>query len=312
VRVFETFQGLPPDARGAAVALGNFDGVHLGHAAVVDFLRAFPGPLACLTFEPHPREVFRPEDPPFRLTLLPEKAAALASHGVDSLFALPFDRAFSQMTAEAFVTDVLVKGLGARQVACGEDFVFGHRRGGNIHVLREMGQALGFGVTVVPQVTAADGTAVSSTAVRQALALGDVSRAERLLGRPWVVAGTVEHGQARGRTIGFPTANIFLGRLQEPRRGVYAVSAEIDGRRVPGVANIGMRPTVVQVSGGAPAPLLEAHFFDLDMDLYGQRLAVALHGFIRPEHKFDSFAALTAQIAADARQARLLLDVPHA
>lgn len=305
MRVFETFQGLPPDARGAAVALGNFDGVHQGHAAVVDFLRASPGPLACLTFEPHPREVFRPEDPPFRLTLLPEKAAALESHGVDLLFALPFDRAFSQMTAEAFVRDVLVGGLGARQVACGEDFVFGHRRGGNIHVLRDMGQALGFGVTVVPQVTAADGTAVSSTAVRQALALGDVLRAEKLLGRPWVVAGTVEHGQARGRTIGFPTANIFLGRLQEPRRGVYAVSAEIDGRRVPGVANIGMRPTV-----GAPAPLLEAHFFDLDLDLYGRRLAVALHAFIRPEHKFDNFAALTAQIAADAREARRLLDVP--
>lgn len=306
MRVFDTFKDLPNDARGAAVALGNFDGVHLGHAAVLEAAREGGHPVGCLSFEPHPREVFRPDDPPFRLTLLPEKAAALEALGVDALYALPFDRAFSQMPAEAFVQDVLVAGLGVRQVACGEDFMFGHRRGGTVAMLRAIGQDLGFGVTVVPPVIAADGTLVSSTAVRQALAQGDLSRAEYLLGRPWVIAGTVEHGQQRGRTIGFPTANILPGRLQEPRHGVYAVSATIDGRTVPGVANVGVRPTLA----AGLKPLLEAHFFDFSGDLYGQRLAVSLHHFIRPEHKFENFAALTAQIRADALEARRLLDAP--
>lgn len=308
MRVFDTFKDLPDDARGAAVALGNFDGVHRGHAAVIEAARKTGHPIGCLTFEPHPREEFRPDDPPFRLTLLPEKAAALEALGVDALYALPFDRAFSQMPAEAFVRDVLVAGLGVRQVACGQDFMFGHRRGGSVAMLRAIGQQAGFGVTVVPPVLAADGTAIGSTAVRQALALGDLSRAEHLLGRPWAIAGTVVRDQQRARAIGFPTANIFLGRLQAPRHGVYAVSAMIDGARVPGVANVGVRPTV----GALPAPLLEAHFFDFSGDLYGQRLAVSLHHFIRPEHRFENFAALTAQIRADALEARRLLDVPPA
>lgn len=304
VAVFRAWRGLPPAARGAAVALGNFDGVHLGHQAVLDAARTDRLALACLTFEPHPRAFFRPEDPPFRLTLAPERLAALAEHGVACVYELPFDAALSRMPAEEFVREVLVGGLGVARVACGEDFVFGHRRGGNVALLRALGAALGFAVALAAPVMAADGTVVSSSAVRDALALGDIVRARALLGRHPTLAGDVAHGDKRGRTIGFPTANIVLGAQQEPRRGVYAVTAMIDGRRVPGVANVGVRPTV----GGAPSPRLEAHFFDLSADLYGQRLVVALHEFLRPERKFPDFAALKAQIEADAAQARALLD----
>lgn len=303
--VFRSFRALPADARGAAVGLGNFDGVHLGHAAVIDAARVPGRPLACLTFEPHPREIFRPDDPPFRLTLPPEKNAALGALGVQHVFELPFDAAFSHLSAEAFVRQVLVDGLGVSRVACGPDFVFGHRRGGDVALLRRMGDALGFGVATADPVMAADGTPVSSTAVRQALAAGDLARVRALLGRDFAIAGEVVHGDKLGRTLGFPTANVPLGRLQPPRHGIYAVSAEIDGRRIPGVANVGIRPTVRETP-----PQLEVFFFDFEADLYGRRLAVQLHAFMRPEKRFSSIEAMTAQIAIDAQQARRLLDVP--
>lgn len=299
------WRALPPEARGGTVALGNFDGVHRGHAAVLAAAhQARPDlPLVALTFEPHPREHFRPDDPPFRLTLLPAKAAALAGLGAKAVVAVPFDGAFSTMSAEAFVEDVLHRGLGARHLACGGDFAFGHRRGGNIAVLQAAAEARGIGLSIVPHLADSEGP-ISSTRIRRQLQDGYPERAAVLLGRPWSIRGPVTHGDARGRTIGFPTANIPLGRHLEPARGVYAVRATLaDGRVVPGVANLGRRPTL----GGDPVSRLEAHLFDFQGDLYGQEVEVALLAFLRDERKFASFQELTAQIAADAAAARALL-----
>lgn len=299
------WRALPPEARGGTVALGNFDGVHRGHAAVLAAAhQARPDlPLVALTFEPHPREHFRPDDPPFRLTLLPAKAAALAAMGAKAVVAVPFDGAFSGMSAEGFVEDVLHQGLGARHLACGGDFAFGHRRGGNIGVLQAAAEARGIGLSIVPHLADSEGP-ISSTRIRRQLQDGYPERAAGLLGRPWSIRGPVTHGDARGRTIGFPTANIPLGRHLEPARGVYAVRATLaDGRVVPGVANLGRRPTL----GGDPVSRLEAHLFDFQGDLYGQEVEVALLAFLRDERKFASFQELTTQIAADAAAARALL-----
>ena len=302
MRIFSTWRDLPAAARGASVALGNFDGVHRGHAQVLAAAHAArpDAPRAVLTFEPHPRELFRPDDPPFRLTLSVERAAALERLGAALLFELPFDRAFSAMTAEEFVVDVLHRGLGARHLACGADFAFGHRRGGDTAFLAERSEALGIGLTLVPPLADAEGP-VSSSRIRRLLQDGYPERAAALLGRPWTIRGTVEHGDARGRTIGFPTANVPLGRHLEPARGVYAVRVQLaDGRCVPGVANIGRRPTL----GVAPKSRVEAHLFDFSDDLYGQEVGVSLLAFLREERKFPSFEALRQQIAKDAQQAR--------
>jgi len=252
VRVFDDLVALPEDARGATVALGNFDGVHLGHLAVLRAAhQARPDlPLQACSFEPHPREHFRPEDPPFRLTLRPAKARVLAALGVRHLHSLPFGPALAAMPAEAFVEEVLHRGLGARHLACGPDFAFGHRRGGDVAFLRQAAEVLGIGLTVVPKLADAEGP-ISSTRVRRLLQDGYPERAAALLGRPWAIAGEVRHGDARGRTLGFPTANIPLGRHLEPARGVYAVRARLpDGREVPGVANLGRR----RPSGAIPNP----------------------------------------------------------
>ncbi len=296
---------VPDAARGGTVALGNFDGVHLGHAAVLRAAHAARPdlPLAALTFEPHPREHFRPEDPPFRLTLLPAKAAALRALGARHVHALPFGAALAAMGAEAFVEEVLHRGLGARHLACGADFAFGHRRGGDVAFLRGAAEARGIGLSVVPHLDDAEGP-ISSTRIRRLLQDGYPERAAALLGRPFAITGEVSHGDKRGRTIGFPTANIPLGRHLEPARGVYAVRATLpDGRVVPGVANLGRRPT----AGGDPVSRLEAHLFDFAEDIYGQEASVALERFIREERRFADFDALKAQIAADAGQARALL-----
>ncbi|MCX7931924.1 MAG: riboflavin biosynthesis protein RibF [Rhodovarius sp.] len=299
------WQGLPAEARGATVALGNMDGVHLGHRAVLAAAhQARPDlPLAALTFEPHPREFFRPEDPPFRLTLLPAKAAALAAAGARLCYALRFDAELAAMSAEAFFREVLVAGLGVRHLACGPDFAFGYRRGGNLAFLRAAAEAAGIGLSVVPHLTDAEGI-VSSTRIRRELQGGYPERAAALLGRPWTVPGIVEAGDRRGRSLGFPTANIPLGRHLEPARGVYAVTVTLpDGREFPGVANIGRRPTL----GGDPVSRIEAHLFGFGGDLYGQELQVALRHFLRPERRFPDLAALAAQIRADAEEARRLL-----
>lgn len=299
------WRALPDSARGGTVALGNFDGVHLGHAAVLRAAHAARPdlPLAALTFEPHPREHFRPEDPPFRLTLLPAKAAALAALGVRHVHALPFGAELAAMGAEDFVEQVLHRGLGARHLACGADFAFGHRRGGDVAFLRGAAEARGIGLSVVPHLDDAEGP-ISSTRIRRLLQDGYPERAAALLGRPFAITGVVSHGDKRGRTIGFPTANIPLGRHLEAARGVYAVRATLaDGRVVPGVANLGRRPT----AGGDPVSRLEAHLFDFSGDLYGQEACVALERFIREERRFESFDALTAQIALDAAAARAAL-----
>ncbi len=306
MRIFHDWRTLPSDAHGATVALGNFDGVHLGHVHLIRAAHAArpDAPLAVLTFEPHPRELFRPDDPPFRLTLSAERADALAALGVGLLYELPFSHDFSLMPAESFVADVLHKGLGARHLVCGPDFAFGHRRGGDTGFLAARAEALGMGLTLVPLVSDAQGP-LSSSRIRRALQDGYPERATAELGRAWTIRGEVAHGDARGRTIGFPTANIALGRHLEPARGVYAVTARLpDGSVRKGVANIGRRPTV---NTGIESRL-EVNVFDFDGDLYGAELAVALHSYIRAEVRFPSLDALTAQIAADATEARRLLD----
>ena len=304
VQVHRDWNALPAAARGACVALGNFDGVHRGHHLLLASAHAArpDAPRAVLTFEPHPRELFRPEDPPFRLMLSGERADALGALGIEHVFELAFDQAFSQLTADHFVTEVLHGLLGAAHLACGPDFAFGHRRGGDVAFLTTRTEALGMGLTTVPPLADAQGP-ISSTRIRRALQDGYPERATADLGRPWSIRGVVAHGDARGRTIGFPTANVALGRHLEPARGVYAVSTVIDGQVVGGVANIGRRPTVAE---GAISRL-EAHWFDFDGDLYGRALDVSLLSFLRAERKFDGLDALRAQIAVDAAQARAIL-----
>jgi riboflavin kinase/FMN adenylyltransferase len=307
MRIFTEWRNLPADARGATVALGNFDGVHRGHAHLLRSAHAArPGAtLAVLTFEPHPREFFRPEDPPFRLTLSGERATALASMGVSLIYELPFNAALSSMPAVAFVDSILCEGLGAVHLACGPDFAFGHRRGGDTTLLAERAEALGMGLTVVPPFADAQGP-LSSTRIRRLLQDGYPQRATAELGRAWAIRGHVAHGDKRGRTIGFPTANLALGRHLEPARGVYAVTVRLqDGSVRLGVANLGRRPTVTQDTESR----LEAHLFDFDGDLYGQEISVALQVFLRAEQKFAGLDALKAQIAQDAAAARAVLDV---
>ena len=302
MRIFRNWQGLPADARGATVALGNFDGVHLGHASVLRAAHAArpDAPLAVLTFEPHPREVFRPDDPPFRLTLSAERADALAALGVDLLYELPFNHEFSLMTAEEFVAEVLHQGLGARHLVSGQDFAFGHRRGGDTGFLASRAEALGMGLTLVPPVADAQGP-LSSTRIRRALQDGYPERATAELGRPWAIRGRWRTATSAAGPSAFPPPTCALGRHLEPARGVYAVTARLPtGRLHNGVANIGRRPTV----NAGPESRLEVNIFDFDGDLYGTEITVALHAYIRAEVKFSGLDALKAQIAADAAEAR--------
>jgi len=301
-----------PYRRGAVLAMGNFDGLHKGHAALINHAAALArdagAPIAVLTFEPHPRNVFIPGCEPFRLTPFRVKEREIARLGVDFLFIQHFDAAFAKQSAESFIDDVIVREIGASQVVVGHDCTFGNRRRGTPEMLRERGAAAGFGVTVVEPVRG-DDAVYSSTHIRELLKAGKPREASAQLGRFWEIDGRVALGDQRGRTIGFPTANLGLGEYLHPALGVYAVRVSgdgpddpLDGETIDGVANLGLRPTV-----GGLVPRLEAHLFDIDRDLYGRHLRVALVEFIRPEKKFASFDELKHQIAADAQTARRIL-----
>ena len=310
MRIYRHYRTLPDEARGAAIAVGNFDGVHKGHQAVISeagrIARAGGIPWAVLTFEPHPRRVFQPDQPPFRLTPMRAKARALEALGVDTMIVQRFNRDFSQQPAETFVQNVLADGFGANHVVAGYDFVFGHKRGGNCELLLSMGKRLGFGFTAVSAINDGEGAVYSSTRVRGCLGVGDVRGAAAILGRHFSYEGRVSHGNQRGRTIGFPTLNLHLGSTARPALGVYAVRVGIleGGETVwhDGVANIGKRPTF-----GGEGVILEAHIMDFSGDLYGQEIEVAFHHFLRGEAKFDSLDGLIAQMEKDCDEARRLL-----
>lgn len=310
MRLFRHYTEVPVEARGAVVALGNFDGVHRGHQAVLGeaarVARELDTARAALTFEPHPREFFRPDQPSFRLTPFRIKVRVLEAIGLDYLFVLHFDASLAQKSAEAFVVEALGEGLEAAHVVVGYDFVFGHGRRGNTALLRDLAGPQGVGVTEVAPAVSETGEVFSSTRIREHLRAGEPLKAGILLGRPWEVEGRVEHGDARGRLLGFPTANLPLGEYMQPALGVYAIRAGIDEGQGTvwrdGVANIGRRPTI-----GGEHVLVEAHLFDFSGDLYGRHLRVALIGFLRGEKKFDGLESLKAQIAADGQQARALL-----
>ncbi len=309
IQVFHDLSEVIGAYRGAAVAIGNFDGVHKGHTAVIQAAAAAARtrgvPLGVLTFEPHPRNVLTSDGPPFRLTDWRGKARGLETLGVDFMAISKFDRDLAALSAEDFILTVLIDGLGVSHVAVGEDFQFGKQRAGNTAFLLEAGKRHGFDVTSVPAMAGPDGLVFSSSAIRAALAKGDVGRANELLGRAWEIEGIVTHGDKRGRTIGFPTMNIYLGELTRPALGVYAIEAQVEdkGGWLLGVANLGIRPTV-----GGEDERLEVHLFDFDQDVYDKPARVRLLKFIRPEKKFESFEALKEQIVQDAIAARTYLE----
>lgn len=310
MHLFRHYEGLPAEATGGAVAIGNFDGVHLGHRAVIEktaaLARAQAMPLGVLTFEPHPRQVFQPFIPPFRLSSLRTKAHLLEELGVDSLYAQHFDLDFAKRSAEDFVRDVLVNGLKVRHVVVGEDFVFGHRRLGNVNLLRELGRQGGFAVTCLPPVHDRDGAVIASRRIRELLTEGKPREAARLLGRFWEIEGRVEKGDQLGRTLGFPTANVALGEYQRPKPGIYAVRAGVDKGTATvwhdGVASLGWRPTF-----NGQDLRFEVHLFDFTGDLYGRHLRVTIIDYLREELKFDGAEALIAQMHKDAAEARAVL-----
>jgi riboflavin kinase/FMN adenylyltransferase len=291
---------IPPQATGARVlAIGNFDGVHLGHRALLERLVAEARrrglPPAVMTFEPHPRELFAPEQAPARLTSLREKLALLEGCGVEEVFLLHFSRKLAGLTAEEFIERVLVRGLAVRHLIIGDDFRFGKGRAGDFGMLQAAGQMHGFGVEAMHTIEI-NGERVSSSAVRDALGVGDLEHAARLLGRPYNISGRVVHGDKIGRKIGWPTANIQLKRKRVALTGVFAATVSgLDKRHLPGAASLGVRPTL----GQGLKPVLEVHLFDFDQQIYGAHVTVHLLHKLRDEMKFASFDELTAQIARD-------------
>ena len=341
MRIIRDLASIPADARGATVALGNFDGVHLGHLAIlrhtIATAKATGGKAAVMTFEPHPREFFSKSGEKLRLYSFRDKVKLLKAAGIELLFVMRFNHKLASLSAHAFVEELLHKTLSVRHVVTGYNFAFGKGRQGNTEFLDKTAAALGIGYTACPPVYDAQGEPVSSSAIRAALAAGDMEKASFLLGRPYAVTGRVQRGERRGRKLGFPTANLSLDRLFKPRLGIYAARISVipsptggglgwgqscaewksnakqaspppslppaGGGVYDGVASIGVNPTF-----GTHKPLLEAHIFDKDMDLYGRRLRVELSGFIRDERRFDDVGALKMQMAEDARVARRILD----
>jgi riboflavin kinase/FMN adenylyltransferase len=301
--------GIPDKLSGSIVALGNFDGFHLGHQAVVGraIQRGFHErrPVIVATFDPHPVRFFKPDLPPFRLTTLDQRQALFAHAGADAMLVFQFDEALRSTSAEDFVTELLAKRIGAAGVVTGDDFTFGKMRGGNVELLRTLGAAHGIiAETVAPVLL--DGARISSGRIREALQAGDTATATHLLSRDFAIEGVVQRGDRRGRELGYPTANLALGDYQRPRYGIYAVRVTLDdGSEHPGVASLGVRPTF-----DPPTELLEAYLLDFDGDLYGRRIEVALHAFIRDERKFDGVEALVAEMRNDEAAARRLLALP--
>ena len=307
VEIVTDWRDLPDRLRGAAVAIGAFDGVHRGHQAVIAQARAaadrLAAPLAVVSFDPHPRRWFQPEAAPFRLLTAGQMARALAPLGVDRLYLLPFDAGMAAMTDETFAREILSDGLGIRHAAIGFDFTYGKGRSGSPEGLRRHGETLGFTVTVVDRIDDPDGLKLSSSGVREALKAGDMERAKAILGRPFAIEGQVTHGDKRGRTIGVPTANVPMGDYMRPAYGVYATRTRLpDGRVIDGVANLGLRPMYA-----LDEPLLEVWLFDFDGDIYGQTVETELIVLLRGEMSFDSLDALKTQIDADAAAARAVL-----
>jgi riboflavin kinase/FMN adenylyltransferase len=302
-------RGVPDQLRGAIVALGNFDGFHLGHQAVVGRAVARAcherRPTVVATFDPHPVAFFKPDLPPFRLTTLDQRQALFAQAGADAMLVFEFGAELASMDAPAFVAEVLADRLAAAGVVTGDDFSFGKGRTGDVALLKSLGAEHGVGAEAVAQVVV-DGERVSSGRVRDLLIAGETGEATRLLSRAFAIEGVVQRGDGRGRELGFPTANLALGDYQRPRYGIYAVRVSLDdGSEHPGVASLGVRPTFTP-----PKELLEAFLFDFAGDLYGRRLEVALHAFIRDERKFDSADALIATMREDEAEARRLLALP--
>ncbi len=308
MRTINFWQGLKSDDRGASAAIGNFDGVHLGHQHVIDIARAKVGPghpLGIVTFEPHPREVFAPDAPPFRLTNAETRAHRLEKLGVEKLYQLPFTPALSGLSPEEFARDVLAHGLGLSHAVVGADFRFGKGRAGDTDALRSFGQQYGFGVTVADLLHGEMGE-VSSTAIRQALTDGRPRDAASMLGHWHRIDGEVFGGDRRGRDMGYPTTNMSIQGLHPPRFGIYAVLVDVltgpHQGTYKGAASIGTRPTF-----GENLPNLESFLFDFSGDLYGEHLSVALVEYLRPEEKFATMDGLIAQMDADCARAKDIL-----
>ncbi len=298
--------GVPDQLKGSIVALGNFDGFHLGHQAVVSraIARAFHErrPVIVATFDPHPVKFFKPEVPPFRLTTLDQRECLFAHAGADAMLVFEFGAELAAMDAEAFVADVLGRRIETIGVVTGDDFSFGKGRRGDVALLAQVGAENGIKAEAVPQVLL-DGERISSGRIREALVEGDSAIATRMLSRDYAIEGVVQPGDARGRKLGYPTANLTIGDYQPPRYGIYAVRVTLkDGSEHPGVANFGVRPTFDETE-----ELLEAHLLDFDGNLYGQKIEVALHAYIRDEKKFDGIEPLIAHMRDDEAKARHLL-----
>ncbi|OHC71299.1 MAG: riboflavin biosynthesis protein RibF [Rhodocyclales bacterium GWA2_65_20] len=299
------FRKIPAQSSSPIVlTIGNFDGLHLGHRAMLERLVAKAGalglPAAVMTFEPHPRELFTPEQAPARLTSMREKLALLESCGVERCYLCRFDRKLAALSAEEFIDHILIRGLNVRHVIIGDDFRFGKGRSGDFAMLERAGQLHGFSCEAMHTVEV-DGERVSSSAVRDALAAGDLEHAARLLGRPYVIAGSVVHGNKLGRQLGCPTANIQLKRKRLALTGIFTVTVSgLDKRHLPAVASLGVRPTL----GQGLRPVLEVHLFDFDRDIYGAHVAVHFLHKLRDEAKFESLDALKAQIACDVEAAK--------
>jgi riboflavin kinase/FMN adenylyltransferase len=303
--VVHGYRDVPREARGAVLAIGNFDGVHRGHRALLRSAaaigRELGAPSGALLFEPHPHEFFHPEEPHFHLTPLPQKLAILAAAGLELTVVLKFDASLAVLSAEDFVRKVIVEGLAARHVVIGHDFFFGRKRSGTPETMRAAAAEYGFGLTVIPPV-AEDGEVFSSSAIRLRLAQSDVRGAARLLGRNWSIEGQVVGGAKRGTGLGFPTANVPLSRGTALGHGIYAVRVKIDGESHEAAAYLGTRPTY---DNGMP--VLEVFLFDFDDDLYGKTIEVEFVDFIRPDRKFDSSDALVEQMQKDVARARDIL-----